>query len=517
MSKHSRTEYSYLNILAGVGGYSVSIILSLFNRMVFTRTLPADYLGINGLFTNILSMLSLAELGIGGAIVYALYKPLAEDDHEKVASIVKLFGKAYAIIGTVIFVAGLCLMPFLTLIIGEHPEIPENLYLIFGLFLFNTASSYFFTYRSTLLTAAQQNYYNTGINYLILSIQEVIQAAYLLLTHEYIGYLIIQVIGGLAYNIIISKVAVRKFPYISEKHAKPLPKDETKKIFRNVKDLVAYKVSGVLVNGTDNIIITIFDGIVITGLSSNYSLLVNTLSTLLGQVFNNVTASIGNLNAVESKEKQFHMLNVFNLMNFWLYGWAAIGIIFVSSDLVSLLFGSTYIMDISIPIVLALNFYTVGMINTIWNFKHTMGLFRYGRFIQFGTAALNLVFSIILGYCWGLFGILFATFMARLCTNLWYDPYAVYKFGFDKSPKAYLKKYLVYLLVLSMAICFCWILCTHVHCAIWGQVVIKAAICSIIPNALFYLVFKKTDEYKTASAIIKRGIGLIKEKVLKRP
>lgn len=303
MSKRSRTEYSYLNILAGVGGYSLSVILSLFNRMVFTRTLPADYLGINGLFTNVLSMLSLAELGIGGAIVYALYKPLAEDDHEKVASIVKLFGKAYAIIGVIIFVAGLCLMPFLTLIVGEHPEIPENLHLIFGFFLFNTASSYFFTYRSTLLTAAQQNYYNTGINYLILSVQEVLQAIYLLITHEYIGYLIIQVIGGLTYNIIISKVAVKKHPYIVGKSVKDLPKEESRKIFRDVRDLTIYKVSGLLVNSTDNILITYFKGLAITGITSNYSLLVTTLNSLIGQVFGGITASVGNYNATETVEK----------------------------------------------------------------------------------------------------------------------------------------------------------------------------------------------------------------------
>ena len=279
MAKKSRTEYSYLNIIAGVGGYSISIILSLINRMVFTRTLPAAYLGVNGLFSNILSMLSLAELGVGGAIVYALYKPLAEDNHEKVAALVKFFGKAYAIIGLTIAGLGLCLMPFLSIIVGEQPDIADNLHLIFLLYLFSTASSYFFTYRSTLLMAAQMNYYNTGINYLIISVQEVIQAVYLFFTHEYIGYLVIQVIFGLVYNIIISQVAVIKFPYIKNKEIPDLSSEETKKVFTNVRDLMIYKVSGVLVNGTDNIIITMFDGLAITGLASNYTLLVNTLSS----------------------------------------------------------------------------------------------------------------------------------------------------------------------------------------------------------------------------------------------
>lgn len=516
MAKKTRTEYSYLNMIAGVGGYSVSIILSLVNRMVFTRTLPASYLGINGLFSNILSMLSLAELGVGGAIVYALYKPLAEDDQDKIASIVKLFGKAYSIIGVVIGSVGICIMPFLTLIVGEQPNIHDNLYLIFSLYLFNTASSYFFTYRSTLLTAAQQNYYNTGLNYLIISIQEIIQAIYLIITHEYIGYLVIQVLGGLVYNVLISKLATKKFPYIVGKNIKSLPKEESKSILKNVRDLMAYKISGVLVNGTDNIIITIFSGLSITGLSSNYTLLVNTLSTLLNQIFNSVTASIGNLNAVENKEKCFKMLNMFSLLNFWLFGWASVGIIFVSGDLISLMFGSDYVLEAKIPLVMALNFYTVGMMNAMWTFKHTMGMFRYGRFIQFGTATLNLLFSVLLGHLWGVFGILFATFLSRAFTNLWYDPYIIYKYGFDKNPLNYLVKYLKYLVVVFITICICGGLCCFIDFHIITNIILKILICSFVPNGIFYIVFRKTDEFVNAREIVYRGIRMVTTPILKK-
>lgn len=511
MAKKSRTEYSYLNIIAGVGGYSISIILSLINRMVFTRTLPAAYLGVNGLFSNILSMLSLAELGVGGAIVYALYKPLAEDNHEKVAALVKFFGKAYAIIGLTIAGLGLCLMPFLSIIVGEQPDIADNLHLIFLLYLFSTASSYFFTYRSTLLMAAQMNYYNTGINYLIISVQEVIQAVYLFFTHEYIGYLVIQVIFGLVYNIIISQVAVIKFPYIKNKEIPDLSSEETKKVFTNVRDLMIYKVSGVLVNGTDNIIITMFDGLAITGLASNYTLLVNTLSSLLNQIFNSVTASIGNLNAVESKEKRFSILNMFNMANFWLFGWGTIGIIFVSSDLVACLFGTGYALDIKIPLILAVNFYTVGMMNSIWNFKHTMGMFRYGRFIQFGTAAFNLVFSILLGQFYGLFGILLATFISRLLTNLWYDPYVVFKYGFNETPFIYVRKYLYYLLILLVTGGICGFACHFVNYSPIANVLIKGGICSIVPNIIFYVLFSKTKEFSIIRRILLKGIELSKK------
>ena len=512
MGKYSRTEYSYLNILAGVGGYSVSVILSMFNRMVFARTLPADYLGINGLFTNILSMLSLAELGIGGAIVYALYKPLAEDDHEKVASIVQLFGKAYTIIGSVIFVIGLCLTPFLTLIIGEHPEIPENLYLIFVLFLFNTASSYFFTYRSTLLTAAQQNYYNTGINYLVLAVQEVIQAVYLLLTHEYIDYLIIQVIGGLTYNIIISKIAIKKHPYIVCKSIKPLSKEESHKIFKDVRDLTIYKISGLLVNSTDNILITFFNGLATTGIASNYTLLVNTLNSLLAQIFNGLTASIGNHNASEPVEKRYQMFNFLNLMNFWIFGWAALGIYFCSSDLVQLCFGEKYVLSNEIPFVMSLNFFTVGMMNAVWTYKHTLGLFHYGRFIQFFTGILNIVFSVLLGTYWGLFGILFATFIARLFTSLWYDPYAVFKYGFQKSVSIYMKKIIKYLVILMCSAFLCHILFLFVSTGLIMRIWEKIILCSAVSNIIFWISFRKTAEF----GMLKKFLSRIYQRLYKK-
>lgn len=172
--------------MTGLGGYAINTILGLICRMVFTRILSADYLGVNGLFTNILTMLNLAELGIGSAIVYALYKPLAENDEEKVASLVKFYGSCYKVIGIVVATIGIILMPFLNVLINGHPAIKENLYVIYALYLFNTASTYFFSYRSSLITAAQQNYVVVGVSYLITIIQSIIQMVWLIVTHEYI-------------------------------------------------------------------------------------------------------------------------------------------------------------------------------------------------------------------------------------------------------------------------------------------------------------------------------------------
>lgn len=495
MKNHSRTEYSILNILTGVGGYFLNTVLGFVCRMVFVRCLSADYLGVNGLFTNILTMLSLAELGVGSAIVYALYKPLAENDEEKIASLMKLYSKAYRVIGTLIAVVGLALMPFIKLIIQEQPNISESIYLLYGINLFNTASSYFFSYRSSLLIAAQRNYIVSGINYAITILQSVLQMVFLLKFRNYLGYLLIQTAGTFVFYILVSYVATKQFPFIRKKDVKPLPKNEQKMLFSNIRDLMIYKVSSLLVNSTDNILITFFNGLATTGIASNYTLLVNTLNSLLSQVFNGLTASIGNHNASESGEKRYQLFSFLNMMNFWIFGWAALGIFFCSSDLVQLCFGEEYVLSAEIPFVMALNFFTVGMMNAVWTYKHTLGLFHHGRFIQFFTGILNIAFSALLGTYWGLFGILFATFIARLFTSLWYDPYAVFKYGFHMPLCVYVRKLIYYMVVMTISA----VLCQASFLLVGGDLVVrtllKMLLCSIIANLTFWIFFRKTSEF----------------------
>lgn len=509
----SRTYYSILNVTTGILGYAVNTILGFICRIVFVRCLASDYLGINGLFTNILTMLSLAELGIGSAIVFALYKPLAENDKDKIASLVKFYGQAYKIIGIVIGIIGLCILPFLNFIIREQPNIKESITLIYLLYLFNTASTYFFSYRSSLLMAAQQSYIVTGLNYIITIIQSIVQMVYLLLTKEYYGYLIIQTIGTFIYNFSISKIAVKKFPYISSNNIKSLDKLEKKKLISNIRDLTLYRISGLLVGSTDNIIITYFKGLSISGITSNYTLFTSTLTSLINQIFNGINSSIGNHNALSNDKEKEKMFNNVNLINFWLFGWATIGIIFVSSDLVKLCFGSDYVMSMEIPFVLALNVYMVGMQNAVWTYKNTLGIFHYGRFVQMITALLNIVFSIILGKLLGVFGILFASAIARGFTNTWYDPYCIYKYGFHSKPIRYLKRYIYYLIVLILDGLLCYWICSKLSFGIFFNIICKVIVCSFLTNLIFYLSFKSTEEFTYLKNMFKRILGTLRRKI----
>lgn len=495
MKQRSRTEYSLINMFTGFIGYGLNTIIGFVCRIIFVKTLSAEYLGLSGLFTNVLSVLSLAELGISSAIIYALYKPIAEKDHKKIASIMKFYRKAYAVIGIFVGIVGLAIMPFLNYLIKEPPAIKESIYLLYGLYLLNTTISYFFSYRASLLTAMQRQYIVSGYNYVITIIQSILQTIFLLATKEYIWYLLIQIAGGIGYNVWISHKASKDYPYILAKDIEPLEKAEAKSLFINIKALAINKISGVLVNSTDNMAISFFSGISLVGYTSNYILFSSTVGTLIGQVFNALPGSVGNLNATTDDEGRYKFFKVLNLANFWLFGWGAIGIALCSSDLVKLFYGAEYVLPMRIPLIIAINSFTIGMLQACYTYKSTLGLFRYGQYLLFFTGIINLIFDIILGKIWGVFGIYVATLIARVCTNLWYEPYAIYKYGLMKNPVLYLKRYCYFLFVILLGGGISGILCSWCSFSVVGNVLAKILICTVIPNIVFVLAFKETEEF----------------------
>ncbi len=512
MKQRSRTEYSLINMFTGFVGYGLNTVIGFVCRIIFVRTLSAEYLGVSGLFTNILSVLSLAELGISSAIIYALYKPIAEENHKKIAAIMQFYRKAYTVIGIFVGIVGMAIMPFLGYIIKDPPAIKESIYLLYGLYLLNTVVSYFFSYRASLLTAMQRQYIVSGYNYVVTIAQSAFQTIFLLLTHEYIGYLLIQIIGSIVYNVWVSKKASKDYPYILSKDVEPLSKNEAQSLFVNIKALAINKVSGVLVNSTDNIAISFFSGISSVGYASNYTLLSSTVGALIGQVFNALPGSVGNLNATADEEGRYRFFKVLNLANFWLFGWGAIGIALCSSDLVKLFFGAEYILPMKIPFIIALNSFTIGMLQACYTYKSTLGLFRHGQYLLFLTGIINLVLDIVLGRMWGIFGIYVATLIARICTNLWYEPYAVYRYGLKKNPMLYFKRYCHYMVVMTIGGGLCWVLCSMCVFSTVGNVIAKLIICTIVPNTVFVLAFKGTDEF----AYLKRSAVGIFNKLIRR-
>ena len=494
-NNQSRIDNSLRNMATGFLGHFLTTFLAYVTRIFLVRYLTAEYLGINGLFSSLLSMLSLAELGVGNAIGFALYKPLAQKDEQKITSLMYFYKKAYQIIGVVVFVVGLFMLPFIDLVVQNPPDIEENLYVLYLFFLFNTAISYFFSYKGTLLVAAQKNYITALISYIVTIVQHIIQIVVLVVARDFMLYLLVKTIGVVANNLLIARAADRGFPYIRNKAVVPLSKEEKKTFFINVKALTVNKLCTILVNNTDNIVITYLNGLVVTGIASNYILLSDTLTSLVNQIFSSMTASIGNLNAGDDNEKKHTFFQTLSFSNFWLYSWAAIGITFVSTDLVHLCFGKEYILDPLIPFVLGLNLYISGLNNSVYTYKSTLGLFRYGQYLLLFTALINLVLDFVLGKAWGLFGIYFATLVARLTTNAWFEPYVIYKHGFHKSAWIYFRTYLKYGIVFGFVLGLCYVACGLCKFHLVGNVIAKVLICTVIPHLIYWVCFRKTAEF----------------------
>ena len=442
--RKTRTQYSIINIFAGVGSTALETILRFVNRTIFIKFLAVEYLGINSLFTEILTVLSLAELGVGSAIVYALYKPLAEKDEEKIASLMRFYRKCYISIGIAVIVIGLAIMPLLHFVVKVPNSVDVNIYWAYIIFLLSTAISYFYSYKTSLMTADQKGYILQAFRSVNILLTTGLQIAVLVFTKNYYLYIIVQLVLTLLFNIISSSYAQKKYPVIKKKNAKKLDKLTLKSLIVNIKSLVIIRLSSILVNSTDNMIISAFKGLKSVGLLANYNMFVSVINTFLYKVFDSITASVGNLNAEDDSKKSLEVFNMLSMLNFWLYGFAGVGLYVLSNDLIVAWIGKDYLLSNYIVLILAVNLYILGMQNAVWNFKNTYGLFKYGRYLLVLTAVINLGLSLLMGNYIGIAGILLATSISRLLTNVWYEPYAVFKYGIHSSVKRYYFNYIQY-------------------------------------------------------------------------
>ena len=307
----SRTINVIKNSIFGVISKFGVLILQFICRTIFIKVLGSEYLGLNGLFTNILTILSFAELGLGNAIVYNMYKPLANKDDIEVSRLLRLYKRCYNFIALFIFSAGLLCIPFLNNLIGEVPDIKENIYLIYILFLLQSITSYFLTYRRSLISADQKEYMCSNADFISEVIATIIKIFVLLVLKNYILFLIIQIFRNVIANGILYIKSKKMYPNIDETKVENLSKEKTRDIFKNVRDLMLYKISSTINTGTDNIIITKIVDLSTVGIASNYSLLINAVSQIILKIMTSFTAGIGNLNAkdsIENREKVFYNL-----------------------------------------------------------------------------------------------------------------------------------------------------------------------------------------------------------------
>ncbi len=434
----SRTRNVKLNIYSGVTNQIIVNVLQFVNRTVFIWYLNENYLGINGLFTSVLSTLSLAELGIGSAIGFSLYKPLATRDIPKIQALMTLYKKAYRIIGAAVCAIGIALIPFLDKIVNFDQGVDINYYFVYVLFLFDTVISYlFFAYRAAIITTDQKEY--TIVKYKILNtiVASVVQIATLMIFHNYYIYLVIPIATKILQNVLISIKAGKMYPYIDEKHSNKLSKTEKKTIFKNVYALAVTKIGTVVYFSGDNIVISAFVGTVYTGIYSNYLIILNTLRTFINIVFGAFSSSVGNLNAIETTEHKKTVFKRMLLINVCIYGFCAVALNQLYNPFIKIWIGDKYLFDEHIKTCIVFMFFITGLCHTVTVFKDACGIFWQTRYRELASAVLNIILSIIFVKLWGIMGVFIATIISYILVIIPIDPRILYREVFGEKAWRY--------------------------------------------------------------------------------
>ena len=507
MEGKSRVENSIKNSLVTIIVQMLSIVLQFILRSVFIQTLGINYLGVNGLFANILSVLSLSELGIGTAIIYSMYKPVAEDNYKKINQYMQLYKKVYAVIGVSIFIIGLAMLPFLDNIVTGVNNV-ENLVLIYVLFLINSVSTYFFAHYRSLLTAYQKDYINNINRLLFLIFQIILQLIVLFIYESFILYLLIQIVMNFSANFMIAIKTKRLYPKIMKSADEKLEKDEVKSIFKNSIAMFSQKIGYVILNSTDNIVISMFIGTAIVGVYSNYSLIIGTLSTLLSMVVSSIGASIGNLIANNDSEKSHDVFLKINFAYFILYGF----LYNLTPDFIGIWVGKELLLTKDVLLIIIINFYISGMRQSVLSFTNASGVFWEMRYKPLFEMSINLVVSLVLASKLGLIGVFIGTLVSLITTSFWYEPYMLYKIVFKVKNSEYFKRYFIYTSKLVAINFIAYLVVSKIYVNSFMIFIFKGVVCSSIFVLSSYICFSKMEEFKYFKNVSIRLVKQVRDK-----
>lgn len=502
-----RTDYAIKNIKYAIIAYIVNYLLKFLLRTVFIKTLPVEYLGINSLFTDVIILLSVTEMGIGTAISYSLYKPISVNDVPTIKAIMSLLKKAYYYIGTIILIAGITVTPYLDFFIKDNSVVEIKYYFI--IFLLTDAIGYFFSYKWVLLIADQKQYIYNSYHCIFLSILTVLQIFFLLFTNSYWHFILLMFFIRTWENYYISKTTEKFYPYLKNLGSEKIDAIIKRNIIKNTGALILNKFANVFNSSSVNIIISKYIGLTLVGLYSNYILIINSISSFCEQIFKGIVASIGNMFVVDSnKDKLKNFLLIFFIVA-WL-GCSIVNVLFaVLNDFIFCWLGHSFVIDKIIVVLMLVLFYINYMQNVVRSFKEGAGLYWNERYRPVIECFLNVFLSVILVKLYGLAGILMANIFSRLLTSFWIEPYILFNNAIKFSLASYFKKYFEYTFIILIII----FLNIFIFDRIFVEVSIinllcKASLIFIISNILWFIVFRKTLELQYLKKIIKTKLNI---------
>ncbi|NBM91392.1 oligosaccharide flippase family protein [Proteus sp. G2658] len=441
----NNTIYSLANII-------LVTILNIIYRTIFIRILGAEYLGVSAALTNIITLLSLTELGFSQAISYHLYKPLLEKKYNKTYGIMCYFKKVYFNIGILLLILGCILLPFLEIIIPTQISTKE-LNIAFFLFILNSSITYFWGYKRTLIIADQKNYKIIPYISLFQTVELVLKSTILFLTESFIITLLVQLIIKLIENIAINKYITDKYKYIFKSGNNILDKYDILSIRRKTIGVMYHKFGDVFINGTDNIIISMFVGVSILGIYSNYAMIIALLTSFILVFFNSLISSFGNL-IIENKRKSENTFYIIQLISIYLFGMIGTIYFLTINDVIKLWIGSQFILPQSIVSLIVINFFLLGLRIPLNVVKTAGGAFEQDKYAPIIQGIMNLVLSILLSKNYGIAGVLLGTLISTILIPLWVQPYIVYKYIFNTDIRKYIIN-TIKLLFVNIFIFFC--------------------------------------------------------------
>lgn len=508
-----RVKSAARNIAFGYIGNIITQLLGFVLRTIFIAYLGDTLNGINDLYTGVLSVLSMAELGVGTALNYSLYGPVARKDYEKIKSYMLLYKKAYRVIGIVIAVIGIAISPFLPYLVKQPGGVTvRDLTLYYFIFLFNTVSSYFVAYKYSLVNAEQNNYIQTNIITITKMITVAIQIIVIITTRNFYLYLLAAAFVELVQKIFVSFYLNRRYPYLTDKNVTRLSREETGEIVSKTKALLFHKVGDVARLQTDSMIISAFLNVTLVGFVGNYNMILTSVANFVNIIFNSVLSSFGNLIATESEEKQYSIFKVYRFFACWIYGFSAVGFFLLLTPFIVIWQGPDSVLAASVVACILVDYYFKGDRIVLSNFKTAAGVFEQDKYLALIQGVVNLIISIVLVQKIGLVGIYIGTIVSGLIANIT-KPFIIYKVCFDKSVKSYFGDSLKYLAVLIVIL----VILEGIKKVIMPEVtiftfaVMFVVIC-VVFNGIFLLLFGRTEEFEYLWRIIRDRLNFKRRK-----
>lgn len=493
-----RSAKSLQNVSTGLINKLLMMVLAFATRTIFIRLLGAEYTGISSLYTNILSVLSLAEMGIGNVLMFYLYEALKEQDEEKITILVNEFKRIYLGIAAIVLSVGLLLIPFLGYIISS-PLDHRELVGYYVMYLINSVASYFVVYRTTVLAADQKNYISNIVQTIATVVMYILQIVYLLVFRNFWGYLLIQVLCTIGANLLLNHIALRNYPFLKggkgmfQKGKRLI---NQKELFENIKATFVFKIADTILDQTDSIIISILFGTAVVGYYTNYFILISYIVAIAGIIANGLVASFGNLQTEGDMKRSYEMFRV-AFTAFAIFGIVCTACYAcVIQDFIVIWVGKQYIMPYRLVVAVLVVFYLRITTNTVWMYRSAMGLFKEVQYINMIAAMLNIVLSVFLGKKIGVAGVIVATAVSRIMTSFWYEGKVVFR-RFGKPVSTYFLLQMKSVCVCVLAVVLSCELCSYVEGNAYVIILVKLLIAVSISFLIAIAVYGRTTEFKT--------------------